>query len=373
MRTKRRRWLYALIPLLVLCFGAELALRVAGFQYESFYDCPDWWTRCVQNPVFQGDPELFWKLKPMANSDLNPESRLTQLINPSGFRDDITPVEKKAQELRIITLGDSCTFGDGVANWETYANVLETQIRMAFPDRKVNVLNAGVPGYTAYQIDLYLRSKLLEYKPDVVTIYVGFNDNIPAVRGLSDKDIQKTNSIYIQAIREIADKLRIYQFIEKSVADLKSQPTLLSPQKPVPNEEGVELAFRVSPKDYMETLCQINELGKREGFKVIVLALPHTFLKEPHRNRNIRIAARDCSIPMLDLWEVMKAEQAKGLELYNSDGGHPNSLGHRVIAESLFYKLQNIGVLPHVTAPKLPPIETDTIDPDEFPDEAAHN
>ncbi len=371
MRHKKRKLIFALAPLLIFFVGAEIALRIAGFEYESFYDCPTWWTRCSQNPVFMGDPDLFWKLKPLANSDLNPESRLTQLINPDGFRDDITPVEKKPGELRVVALGDSCTFGDGVANWESYSNVLEKLIRLAFPDREVNVLNAGVPGYTTYQIDRYLRTRLLKYKPDVVTAYVGFNDNIPAVRGVSDKDVAGGQSAVLKKIRAFAGKLRLYQLVEKFVGSMKKKPEPdPNASQPVPNDEGLDLAFRVSTDDYKNYLCGIKKLGEQQGFKLVIMTLPHTFDKEPHRNKNVREAAKDCAIPMLDLWDAMKAEQAKGLELYNSDGGHPNALGHRVIAKNLFYKLQQLGILPEAKAPELPPIKTETIEPDEFPDAA---
>ena len=369
LRKKRKRGikslLFAVIPLIVALLVGEAALRVTDFQYESFYDCPDWWTRCDQNPVFIGDPVLFWRLRPNANSDLNPESRYTQLINKAGFRDDDTPIQKQPNELRIITMGDSCTYGDGVANWESYPNVLEKLIRLSAPDRPVSVLNAGVPGYTAYQIDTYLRSELLKYKPDVVTVYVGFNDNIPAAGGIPDKDIKPLHTPGIEALRGILEHFRLYQYANKVITGLKRKTVSTAPP-PVSTELDVEQEFRVSTGDYMDILCGINETGKTDGFTTIIMTLPHVFDKEPHRNHNVRVAADRCKIPLLDLWSIMKAEQATGKGLYNADGGHPNAIGHRIIATALMRKLQELGIIKEGPAPELPPIVYDTMEPDQF-------
>jgi lysophospholipase L1-like esterase len=337
-----RKFLFALTTLIVFLIIIESILRIAGFHYASFYDCPDWWSRCGDNPIFLGDPEIHWKLRPNANSDLDPNVPQTQAINAQGFRDDPIPLAKQPGELRIASLGDSCTFGDGVANWETYPNVLEQLIRKAEPERPVYVLNAGVPGYTAWQVEKHLQKDILPYHPDVVTIYVGFNDNVPASRGIPDNKIALHGRL-AKDVKSLLGKTRTYQLLNKIVAGSRKG---LSPTNPTPfPPSDVELTPRVSRPDFEKTLCDIHESGRQNGYRLIVMTLPHQFDKEPDYNVNIRAAAEKCKIPLVDLWEILKKQQAAGTKLYNTDGGHPNSAGHRMIAIALFEQLQEAGIL----------------------------
>lgn len=65
---------------------------------------------------------------------------------------------------RIVTLGDSFTFGDEVSDEETWPHQLE-QLTPG-----VEVLNLGVHGYGHDQMLLYLREEGVRYAPDVVLL-----------------------------------------------------------------------------------------------------------------------------------------------------------------------------------------------------------
>jgi len=377
--TRRRQALFVLLPLLILLAGAELALRILGYRYDTitgrerwrWTDTADkvarpidqdeafWWKRFYANPIYERDPVLFWRLKPFAKSDLNTESRDAQTINGLGFRDDKFEKRKAPGELRVIALGDSCTFGDGVANWETFANVLEDLLRRADPARPVQVINAGVPGYTSYQIRAYLTRELLAYKPDLVLIYVGLNDHIPAVDRLTDAERGRVD-VFTFTAQRFLDYSRVYQFLKSRVkknlgAARREPPPAPLDKSALTEQEGH--VFRVPGKPYMENLIAIRQLGEKHGFQTIVMTLPHQFTDESERNPLIRRAAADGGMPLLDLFKVMKVHQARGENLYGADGGHPNALGHRRIAEALYGKMAEMGLAP-ADMPQLPPLET---------------
>jgi lysophospholipase L1-like esterase len=75
---------------------------------------------------------------------------------------------------RILTLGDSCTFGLGVDDAQTWPAQLQ-QLLNADGDR-VEVINAGVPGYSAFQGRRFLEKEGLHLAPDLVIAGFGFND-----------------------------------------------------------------------------------------------------------------------------------------------------------------------------------------------------
>ena len=333
-------------------------MHFAGFRFEPYMDAATWWVRFDGNPIFIADPLLFWKLRPFANSDLDPNSEDTQYVNSLGYRDDEFNPKKEKGELRIITTGDSCTFGDGVGNWQSYGNILEKSLQSQMPDRKVTVINAGVPGYTSYQILTQLKEELIKLKPDVVTLYVGLNDNIPANDSIPDINRAPKGALLraFNRIRFLRTVQGLELFVGRYLRPLRQQ--VVSPD---PDHH----TFRVPFDQYIENICAIKELGDKNGFKVIIMTLPHQFPDESERNPLIRDASSQCKIPLLDLWTLMKKRQNLGEKMYLSDGGHPNKLGHQRIAWFLQQKLAELNIAP--APPEMQPAPTEP-DPEPSPE-----
>lgn len=102
-------------------------------------------------------------------------------INSRGLRADREyPYEKPAKTKRIVSLGDSFTAGYEVDVEQTFSSVLERDLRNRGYD--VEVINAGVSGYSTAEACLYLERELLEYDPDLVLISFFGNDLVDNVR-----------------------------------------------------------------------------------------------------------------------------------------------------------------------------------------------
>ncbi len=87
-------------------------------------------------------------------------------INSIGARDDETPYDKPEGTFRIVLLGDSRSFGNGVPIEKHFSSLLEGY----FED--VEVINLGVGGFGVDQELLRLRLEGLRYQPDLVLAYV---------------------------------------------------------------------------------------------------------------------------------------------------------------------------------------------------------
>jgi len=121
------------------------------------------------------DPHLFWKLRPgLENESLYgqmepfPPMRFKVSTDDRGLRR--MPQVADARRT-VLFLGDSCTFGLGVDDDETFPAQVQQQLQ------GVQVINAGVPGYTAFQGNRMLEL-LLPDKPDVAVITFGFNGDL---------------------------------------------------------------------------------------------------------------------------------------------------------------------------------------------------
>lgn len=99
--------------------------------------------------------------------------------NEDGFRVEELeyriPRRKPGGQLRVAMLGSSA-----VQLGTTFANTLPGSLRRAlkerFAGRDVEVINAGIQSCVARQSIAYLLFTLVDYQPDVVVLYDGFND-----------------------------------------------------------------------------------------------------------------------------------------------------------------------------------------------------
>jgi len=145
----------------------EVLLVHTSFQPGTEYDPISYWRRKPNkdNPYTWGEREEgSWRLR----------------TNASGLRDD-EDIALAQPDLRVLVTGDSHT--DGVCfNHESYANRLEARLRVARPGEALEVLNAGVGGYSFFHYHAVLR-KFLPLRPDVLVIGVyGGNDFLEVLR-----------------------------------------------------------------------------------------------------------------------------------------------------------------------------------------------
>lgn len=116
------------------------------------------WSRPSAGPVTKGDymdydPEFGWKLSPGTHGGYRSlEFEVSFSINQAGLRESRELAPKAPGTGRILLVGDSFTFGFGVADEDRFGDRLDRR----FP--AVDVWNLGVPGTgTGQQLLLYER------------------------------------------------------------------------------------------------------------------------------------------------------------------------------------------------------------------------
>lgn len=126
-------------------------------------------------PQREFDPRLGWRGRPNLHCILN-EGHFTISIsqNSRGFRDREHAIEKPSGTARILCLGDSFTWGWGVDQADIYTAVLQRRYDEAAAP--VEVVNAGVGGYSTDQLLLYLEPEGLSYTPEWVVYQAAWND-----------------------------------------------------------------------------------------------------------------------------------------------------------------------------------------------------
>jgi lysophospholipase L1-like esterase len=105
--------------------------------------------------------------------------------NRFGFRERDFAVPKPAGTYRIMILGDSLTWGAGLAVDERYTNLLESSLHKAFPSRSIEVLNFGISGGPTVVERNILRQFGEVVAPDLIVVGFCFNDPQPGPQDYS--------------------------------------------------------------------------------------------------------------------------------------------------------------------------------------------
>ena len=155
---------------------------------------------------------------------------------------EVTPT-KPAGTIRIVCLGDSRTFGiwQDVGRFRfdnAYAPALQALARA--DGRNVEVLNAGVIGYSSAHGLRQLVAQLLPLVPDVLVVGFGINDASlawnPALRAL------EPHSFLGRSLAYGARDLRAFQL---GLSILQGMPSLFPPALTVPWVDAPEYAYNL--------------------------------------------------------------------------------------------------------------------------------
>ncbi|MBU1627831.1 hypothetical protein KKB18_10720, partial [bacterium] len=163
------------IPLIILSF---LEFLLFAFGVISNYELKESGlasVNIIQTPITMmvSDPILGWRIKPNSKK----VSEGIEFINNSyGFRGKEIKQPKDKNTFRIICFGDSSTYGVFVPFDDIYSTRLQKKFREHFKKTNVEVINAGVLGYTTLQIYALLDKKLKALEPDLVMVASGVND-----------------------------------------------------------------------------------------------------------------------------------------------------------------------------------------------------
>ena len=152
---------FALTPMLLFFACAEL---LAGLAYEP--------EAIRYEGIFEYDADRVYRLKPSFRGEMKEQAIAT---NSFGHRDTEIPIAKAPDTLRVVLIGDSVTFGPRVNPEHTFGEVLEDQLNSARAPQRVDVINAGVPGYSAFQ-EYYQLEAALELEPDLIVLQAIPND-----------------------------------------------------------------------------------------------------------------------------------------------------------------------------------------------------
>ena len=324
---------------LVFFFGlGEAGLRLAGFESDRGTNVRFSWVK--RGEYWTMGPNIRWRTKvgghPVAT-------------NSMGFRDrEFGPPEPGV--FRILVLGDSVTFGHGVPCNATFARRLE--VLLSTRERRVDVLNAGVPGWSTRQERIFYERHGEELAPDLVLVGFVLNDFTEMHRGVIDLGLQRELALtrFLSWLSErsavAAGFKRVYAEILKPASREIDAVSEMAQRSFAPE---VQHAMQVT----VDELAGLAGLVERRGARFGLVVLPFRSQLEYPRvsdapQRRLERFAAEQGIPMLDLLPLFQRYRPKDVLL---DHDHPTIFGHSLVAGSVANWLARESLLPASQSP----------------------
>jgi lysophospholipase L1-like esterase len=340
--------LLLLVTILLCAIGLEVFIRV----WDPPIAIPGMYQIHRPSPVFG------WELVPGASGFGRAGTYIH--INADGFRDLDYPLEKKVTVFRIMVIGDSFTFGQGVNLEDTYSKQLER--RLNDMGKTSEVISCGVIGYGMWQYLETLERKVIPYKPDLVILGL-FIDDIPSSVS-PHRDLQNwpgTNP-FVKDASGLMSRSYLWNFLKNSITFVETKYRYLRGHNYLkgiekrkeatgpahPESTWYPVMYGKLPKDiysdFAETLHTFMRICKTANIQVLVVLIPDAAqMHEPERQEvNLFVAqtCKDIGVPFVDVTKRFeKEEDPRTLYLFPLDA-HTSPKGHRLIADSIFEQLQ---------------------------------
>lgn len=338
-----RRSVVVALVIMGLLIGGEVALQVRSYLKtgRSAAALLTGHSTTITNPdlgILTYRPDLILK-----NTDGQGGSFA---VNSYGLRSPEIPAVPSSNELRIMVVGASTVAGAYArTNADTFPSLLEQRLRKAFPDRTVNVINAGIEGYSISDIETLIGHLVIRLKPRLTLIYPGFND----MAGICQTKKSPNDAGIRMPVPTVPAWIMTREMISKNTVWLREPPVRAATVDPSERFSATyadtleRIVGKLRAENSLPVLVTVaraftrvdpamrGELAETALFYNACLNVDGLIKAGKLFNDAMRTVAVKLEVPLLDLDAVMP-----GGKSYFVDAGHFNYAGEQFVANMIF-------------------------------------
>lgn len=324
-----RKLLMAALPVLMLLAGAELAVRLGFGGLHLVAGGPLGWT-------------VLPELEGATVGGFGDTDAFVVSTNADGLR---TPLgrDRSPGQVRVMMLGESRVFGWGVADEETLPARLDTLLGDG-----VEVINAGQPGYSSWQMARLAEAALPAYRPDLVLWVQPWNDFEPA--SAPDQALLPVHEATL-ASRPLWSRSHLLLLLRQPPAARQARPT----ENPLfaleTYEDGAGDLVRVNRAERSDVLTGLQALVRAHDatLAVVLIARGANTPEEGdpllQRFASVSADASAMGLPVVDLTQELLGRAPEDVGL-RGDIGHFTADATTRLAVRLGVQLRELGFVP---------------------------
>lgn len=330
MRPRRLLVIKILLPLFAAAFCLillEAACRIIVGR-GTMHLGVEMWNYARKIKQRGADEEIGHRHRPNASAHLMGVDVQT---NSLGLRDSEVTIPAPPDTTRIVVLGDSLTFGWGVAAQDMYTEVLERSLNAQPPQAggRYEVVNTGVGNTnTSMQVNYY-RAEGAKLKPDLLLISWFINDAEPT---------PKPNTNWL------ARNSYAYVFLDSAMDGLLRRASARQTYKDFYG--GLYTEGQPGWVKCQEAFRTLGSIARESKVPTCVVLLPelHTFgsayeFKDVHAK--VTAVCTEAGLPVLDLTSSFQDGWKPEEYWVTPTDAHPNARAHAIIAAGIEADLRN--------------------------------
>ena len=273
------------------------------------------------------------------------QNSLTININSDGFRGPEIQEIKSESHYRIFVIGGSTIFGAGsTSDVTTIPALLQKKFNELEQDFDIEVINAGIVSANSISEKFYIENYLLEFNPDLLIIYDGWNDS-------EDRILDEKRVINEENNSESFFKFRNFPyyrtpFVVYDIFNSQNQ------EKTYPQENDDKTEQLISSwSSRWDTICKS---GIENNYKTILTVQPivgsgnkmltaeeKTFLSETKIHSEVINTINGMGDALSEIKSCSKTQDLRNVfeninEQVYVDRGHLSDFGNEIIADQLF-------------------------------------
>lgn len=266
------------------------------------------------------------------------QNTIDHKFNSVGWRDDEHSLKKPDGTFRILGVGDSYLYGQGVKPRDRCLDRLPGLLKCEWPNTLFETINTGQPGYNTVQELKSLEHCGWNYSPDLVILHFVPNDIEPDIYTKKAKVeffteyttsflgtdwLSQHSELWALARRKIWGQIKGRAYIRQSIDSFRSQPEKWNSCR----SSIAEMARQCKERDV--------------GFLVVVfpffINLNGDYPFQAIHDR-VKEFCDESKIHCLDLREAFRGYRGPELWVHPVDQ-HPNDEAHRIAAEAIANEL----------------------------------
>jgi len=274
-----------------------------------------------------------------SNIDTSIRNEWTVKTNSRGIRSNFEYAYKKNHnKSRILIIGDSYTFGEGVSDNETFPYQLQEML----PDYEI--INMGIHGYGHDQILILLQEEGVKYEPDIVIL--GYVDEDMDRNLLNFRSYAKPRYIVQNEKLKLTGvpvhppeyyinrdfmRMRIYDIYSILLQLFKEYSGIYKIQK------------EIITKYILDEIVNVSTNANAIAIFVYIPEYKEVYTNHLTGEKDFysRYCKNNKNVTCISSMKTFKHNITKGIKISKAKHGHWNPLGYKAIAETTYSYLLN--------------------------------
>ncbi|MFQ5669538.1 MAG: SGNH/GDSL hydrolase family protein [Acidobacteriota bacterium] len=342
---RAKRFLFAVTAVALGLAAVEFGLRMAGYRPLPVRPVTSNQEILYQYGKFRASRTLIWELVPGWNGR---EGYGTVNINSLGLREREFSPAKSDGVFRVLCVGDSVTFGHWVEAEQAFPRRLEALLQRG-SSSTIQVINAGVPGYSPFQELAWLREKGWDLKPDLVVVGFVLNDVVErfmtlAAYGGANTTLGVDTTATLAPLHRWLRRTAFFRFVISLLRRGQARREVYSVRRLFddPLLPRIDAAWRRTESE----LDKMVMAARQRKVPLCLVVFPFRFQiaekADPRPQQRLKSWAEAAGVPLVDLTRDF---QRLGAGRAFLDQDHPTPSGHLVAAQAIAKAIRRHGWL----------------------------